>query len=521
MRTAGALGIRAGIVVTAIVFLSIGRAGADPILAISGTVSESYNDNAGLTEGGPQGRDWITAITPGINVNEQGRRVQFNLNYTPTELIFMGGGSPLTELRQNLASSGQVELLQGLFFLDEQASISQQFINGAGPVGPTTYTTNSNLQTIEDYTLTAILRHDFGDVTHAETNFHYGQFIATGNTLAPLESEELRQTLNSGNYFGPLGWTLTGDAVRDRISAIPGEVTGVASGMLKDNLVRADLRYKILPELAVTGSGGYEQLSFPSLASTSSVPSIASSANFLTVGASPGSVIRSLKGPNWNAGFTYTPDSNFSLIATYGSRYNAPDYEVSAIYNGALTRATLTYSETIETASMLLLSNLGQLGFSNGLPINNITNLPFTGGLGYGNIPGLPFATTNSTFLGKFLNASLGTTLNRDTFTAYGSYGTENIYGPAITQRFYTVSLGWDHQLARDLTSHFSGTYGRSNFGISDEYQRNYSLLGSLSYTLSNRSALGFSVAIFDEQSNISSYDIKDDVVTVSYTRRF
>lgn len=499
----GGRGIRACIIITRIILFSIGPAAADPIVTVSGTVSESYNDNVGLAPAGArQARDWITALTPQIGISDQGRRVQFNLTYSPTELIF-AGDTPFTTLQQNLLSSGQAELIRDTFFVKEQAAIIPQFINGIGAVGPTTYTTNSNLQTIEEYTFSPILRHHFGDITDAETRFSYGRLIASENGLAPLQSQELRQTFTSGTYFGRLGWTLLGDATRDVIGTAPGAI--IASGVLKDDLARADLRYVVLRPLSVTASAGYEEISFPR-------PTLAPSLSFPM----------SIRGPIWNAGFAYTPNPSFSLSATYGSRYGAPDYEVSAKYSTALTTATLTYSETIETTSMLLLSNLGGLGFSNGLAVNSTTGLPFAGNGGFGNIPALPFNATDSAFLGKFLNASLETTRGRNSFTAYASYGIEHIFAaPAITEPFYTASFGWGRNLWPRLTSHLSATYSYANFGRSGEYQRIYSALGSLAYTLSPRSAVTFSLAISKEQSNVSSIAISDDIASVAYTRRF
>lgn len=520
MRTAGGRnGIRASIIVTAVAVFSIGRAAAVPILALSGTVSESYNDNVGLV---PQGAGpeaaWITALTPNIDVNDQGRRVQFNLNYQPNLLIF-AGNTQFTTVQQNLVSAGQVELLKDTFFVKEQAAITPQFINGFGALGATTYTTNSNLQTIEDYQLSALLRHHFGDITDAETIFSYGQFIASGDVLAPLQNEELRQTFTSGTYFGPLGWTLTADATRDRVGTISGEST--PSGILKDDLARADFKYAILRGLALTASGGYEELSFPEQSSVQSL-------------------VSSLRGPTWNAGFAYTPDPRVSFDATYGIRYGEPDYEVDAKYNGGLTIATLTYSETIETTSMLLLSGLGGLGFLNGLPISTITGLPFTGNSSFGVIPGLPSSPTNSPFLARILNASLQRTLERNTFTANALYGTERFGAPtttvtgsslsgnvninassALTETFYTASLSWARNLSPELTSNLSPSYYRANFFGSSAYEGTYALLGSLSYALGARSALTFQLSISRQQFNGSSNNINNDSAMVAYTRRF
>ena len=124
------------------------------------------------------------------------------------------------------------------------------------------------------------MRHHFDTIANSETRINYGAVNTSGNTVAPLVTEEFLQRVTSGTYFGRLGWTLTGDATRDVQSAISN--VPFSGSTLKDDLVRADLKYAVLRPLAATASVGYERISDVTL-------------------------VPSPHGPTWSVGFQYTP----------------------------------------------------------------------------------------------------------------------------------------------------------------------------------------------------------------------
>src|SRR5579883_329976 len=297
-------------------------------------VSETYNDNVNLAPRGQQLSDFITAISPGFTLLGQTPRLMVNLTYNPQELLFAQGTAPAT-LQQRLIGTGHAEILRELLFFDANAAIDQEFVRNNGPIGPTTLTTNGNLQTVQTAGGSPYLLEHFGSFANSETRYRFSQVTVSGNTIAPAQIQEASQKISSGNYFGPATWTLFGDyTVIDRLAGTADPLGGTSS---KDELVRADGAYPIYQALAVIGGIGFERVIDPTLI----VPQ---------------------NGLIWNAGLQYQPNPNIFGRFTYGRRFEQNDYELLINYfPSPALRLHADYSLTAQTSSALLAGNVGQL----------------------------------------------------------------------------------------------------------------------------------------------------------------
>src|SRR5579863_7019618 len=125
-------------------------------------LGETWTDNVNLAPPGQQKTDLITSISPDLTVTHQSARLQSSLDFSPQILIFdLGTSSPI--FQPNMLGTGHAEIVPETFFFDGSAAVSQNYVNLAAAVAPTTLTTSSNLQTTETVNASPYLVHHFGD----------------------------------------------------------------------------------------------------------------------------------------------------------------------------------------------------------------------------------------------------------------------------------------------------------------------------------------------------------------------
>jgi len=459
-------------------------------------LSETYTDNVNLAPKGQATSDLITSISPALGVIGNTPRLNLSFSYDPQLLLFaLGTSSPV--LQQQLQGSGKATLIPEILFFDGSASISQDYVSSAGPVAATTFTTNNNLQAVETANASPYFVHHFGSYADTESRYRFDVISVGGNTIAPQYASELTQTVKSGDYFGPLSWTLTGDYQRTNgLSGIPGVQGGSAS---KDAFAKVDAQYPVYERLSVTGDIGYERITNPTL----------------TV--QPVGVI-------WNIGLKYDPSPYAEASFTYGRRYGGSDIEFSGRYDiGPQTRISASYTQTIETTQSLIANNLnGAVIGPNGTLINPVTGLPIApGNAPFGN--GVTaFGLSNGSFLDKRFKLDLTATRGRNTYTATAFDERQSEQLSAGNTQAIGGQLNWSRLLWPDLTSNVSGSYSNISFldgsGRVDNY---YSASANLTYSVSRTVSTQLSVTRSDRESNQPLNSLIDDLITISIQKKF
>lgn len=473
---------------------SAGAAAAEWKVTPSVEVGETYTDNVALAEGGSgtggaARSDFITTISPGLRISADGARLKLRLDYDPQALIFARNPSSST-VQQRLLGTGQAELYKEALFFEASASVSQSFLDNAGPVATTTLTNNSNLQTVQTYMASPYLRHHFGSFADSESRYRFTTVTAGGDTVAPVRTHELRQKFTSGEYFGRLGWALTADAIRyERLGGTSDPLGGTTG---KDDLLGLDLRYAVRAGLSVIGRIGYERVSDPSLL----IP---------------------LSGLVWNAGFQYAPSRALSVKLTYGRRFFRSDVGFEAKYDiGPQTHLFASYVQALQTGETRFASGLDQLALGpNGAFVNARTGLPFTSDTSV-------FGISSAAFIDKRFQVELRATRGRNTYAA-AAYDESRVQdAPAGTEKIHGGTLGWSRQLRRTLALNLGATYEHTTFGDgSGRRDTLYSISAGLAYRLSPTATAQLSVLRSSRQSNEAGQDIDDNIVTVSFRKQF
>jgi len=340
-------------------------------------MSERYTDNVSLAASGERS-SFITQISPEIDVARQGKRGNINVAYGLTDLLYDSGRNNVTH---NLNASMQVEPVAGVFTLNGNARVAQQYASQFGPTsqlnnaglggslasrfGQTSqyaYNTNSNQVETRSVSLMPSLHDEFFDralITDASLGLNYAS--AGSGALRTSTSNALKLSLRNG----PRPDRLTYSANYSRNN---GDSNGVSTSVFESenynigyvvyNKTRAFLsggRNSTQGVASLQGRGGGYQTGgvtwFPT--------------NYFsltgTVGESRGSASYSLSS-NWS------PSRNIDLAATVGKRNNAPSYNLS----GSWTPSVLT------ALSASAQKNFDGATFGVGAPANGLSTYGFT-----------------------------------------------------------------------------------------------------------------------------------------------
>jgi uncharacterized protein (PEP-CTERM system associated) len=497
-----------------------GAVAADWTITPSISVGEGYNDNVNLGTAGTEKADLFTTISPAVNIRDTAPRLNLNLTYSPTEILYYGESSA-QQLQQALLGNVHATLYPDVLFLNAQASISKEFVSGTGPVAGSTFTTSSDLQTVQAYNVSPIFRQHFGGIADTQTQYTYSYVETGGQTLPPSQTNEFNQTVTSGEDFGRLGWTLTADRLLEangtnltnpglaQASDFLAPNTFASGSSYKDEYASAEAQYALFNTLAPTATVGWEHIASPTL----TIP--------------PYEIF-------WNVGFIWNPSQVTSLTATYGDRYGGTNIAVSGKWDpGPQTHITISYNESVQNSATLLGGNLTQLGQNAaGQNINVLTGLPFS--LTQPSLPGTsinPLGLTDSSFLFKGLQATLTLTRGRDTYTGTLFYDKEIIDVPAQVETVYGGTLSWGHQLQPNLTSTLAGSYGKTDTtgtaqitpinGFGSANTSYYLITAGLTYTISPTSSATLNLTRSETGQSGGSGSVVDDVLSVVFQKQF
>jgi uncharacterized protein (PEP-CTERM system associated) len=460
-------------------------------------IGETYNDNVNLAAKGHETWDLITALTPGLDATEDASHFRGRLVYDPQALLFARGtSSPV--LQQRLLGTGHATLYRDMLFFDTTASIQQAYLSSTGAIGPTTLTTNNNLQTVQTVNASPSLVEHLGRFADSQTLYRFSYIDTSGNQIAPEQIHNASQKFTGGEFFGRLGWGVTGSWTQiDRLQGTNDPFGGTSS---TDELGRLDLQYPIFYSISVIGGAGYERIVDPTL-------------------------LTQPNGPIWNVGLQYQPNDRLSASLTYGRRFEETDIEFHASY--ALTQqlhVLATYTQQVQTSQSLLASNLNQVTLGpNGTFVNAQTGLPVSANGTTLGTTNTDFGITSGSFLDKRYELDVEATRGRNTYTfaGYNEKHTGNTFATA-NERITGTTLSWMRQLWPNLSSTVSGAYSRSLFqdgsGRVDDL---YSVSLNLAYTVSATATANLSATRYDRMSNQAVNSLVDDVVTVSLHKQF
>ena len=456
-------------------------------------VSETYTDNVNLTTGnGDRNSDYITIVSPTLQVRGIGARASFNLNYAP-QYDYHQVATDRNGIQQNLLGSGHAELWQRVFFLDSQASISQAIANSTGPISNSPAGQEVNRTEVKAFNISPYFRHHFGTWANTEARItdsvvsqgSGSQSAGTAN-LQGQNTNTLTESFHfgSGRRFTTLLWAL------DLASSKTTYDTGL--GDKSKDTVDTNYTYIINRQFSLLGGVGYEDVKDPT-------------------------VLQPPKGITWNAGGTWSPSPLTSVRATTGERDGGNATNVQAIHRfSSRTEITANYSDSLQTSQGLISQSLNFLTVdANGVLIDSRTGLPF--------VPGsTQFGLQNNTFRQKALRVRLIGSRRRNTFSGGINWENRKTEATGITDTVAGGDIQFTRQLSRISTGTVALSYGRHDYGTADG-RKDDEISGALSYAyrLVKDADARLTYNLTWRKSNVSSQDLTENSVTLALVKRF
>ncbi len=438
-------------------------------------VSETVTDNVDLDTSDGEESALITEITPTLRIRSASARVTGALNANPTIRHQTGGTDKGLTVDERLTGLGTVEVLEDLFFLEAQASVSQQVLDSRAAA------TAANQETVQTYRLSPVLRNRFGNFANSETRYALSQTFVGGQGGAGGVSDSMRHNLNfrlsSGRDFTRLLWSLSASASQsDRPDA-----EDVSRGE-----VNSRVEYVFDRSFSVIGSVGYQLFD-------------------------DGQSANEIESPTWRAGFRWRPGPRTELEATYGERDDAQNLFANFRYDiGPRTTLRASYTEILETSQERLARTLSFIDLEGETDdfIDERTEDEFDPNPS-------PFDIDNVTTRITTLSAGLRGTRGRNTFAVDASIEKEEAEPTGEEQDVIRASARWSRRLNPHLRLSVFGAYENTKFDDGQEDDE-YTAIATLSYDLYKNVQAALNYGFRLQNSTVDASEFAENRITVS-----
>ena len=222
------------------------------------TAVETRTDNVGQVEKNKQS-DWVTDITPGINIKGVGDRVKLDFDYQMHNLLYARDSSR-NNIQNSLSAFGSLEAIENLFFIDASASVFQQNISafrGATYSSSVDVSDNDNTTETRTYELSPYFKGTLGSFAEYQLRYSMSESTSDEKGLDDVKTKELAAYLAGVKGAGRMGWAL--EANTRQVDYARGKRDNEA------DLLRGTLTYHYSPQFRVSLIGGWESNDYVSV----------------------------------------------------------------------------------------------------------------------------------------------------------------------------------------------------------------------------------------------------------------
>jgi uncharacterized protein (PEP-CTERM system associated) len=297
-----------------------------------------YTNNVGLQPGPSAESDFVTTITPGLNIDYSGPR-GFLRGSIATPITIYARDEDRSQITPVASLAGRGDIVKDRFFVEGLASVSQTYFSpfGARPIGIENQT--ENRYTAQTYQLSPVLQ---GNPTSLISYSIRDDNTWTVLSSTPVATDDVytnRLFATINRQPTPLGWGADFQRTQYWFS-------GESAQRLM--LTRARGVWQPDPQLRLFVTGGYEDNQFQ---------------------------LTESRGPTYGGGFSYRPTERTSLDVSYEHRFFGPSYNATFTHRTPMTYWSAQASRNISSYP----EQLGQLpagaflpGILNALLVNRI-----------------------------------------------------------------------------------------------------------------------------------------------------
>lgn len=441
---------------------------------------ETFSDNIDLQPDGQDQSALTTEIVPGITLRSESARVTAALNAFPIIRHQTAGSDQGVSIAGDLAGLGTVEAFEDLFFIDAQASISQQILSSRQAAS------TANEETVQVYRVSPYLRSRFGGFAEGEARYRISRVLVGGQEGAAGTSDSTTQSLHlsldSGADFTRLRWSVSAlGSYEDRSD--------------DDDVSRwetdVEVEYAFNRSISILAAAGYQVFD-------------------------DGIAANDIEEPTWRAGFRWRPGPRTDLRASYGGRDDSQSANLKFSYDiTARSSITASYSEVLEKSQERLVRNVSFVELD---PETDQFNDPQTG------LPfdpnQSPFGIDNETSRIKTFRFGINGVRGRNTFGINGAVQNRKTEPGGLEEDVISFGGRFARRLSPYLTFNLFAGYERSEF---DDGQQDdeYNVTAGLDYELYRNLRASLQYGFRLQSSNVDTSEFTENRVTASLRMTF
>lgn len=440
---------------------------------------ESFTSNAGLDPPGDEKVDFVTTVSPSIDVHRNAPRLVFDLAYGLDGIIY-AREHDLNEVRQQLRFDSRGVVIPELLFLDANAAIQQQPKQTDQPTSGSQLTASTNQSSVYTYRISPSLQNHFGNFADSNLSYTFAQVFADG--LSDTTIHRVDGSLTSGRRFPRLIWALTENAAYSS-----------GSRDVSDIFAAASAEYHIDRFVSLIGSAGYERISDSTLDNEP-------------------------EGPIGTAGVRLTPGPRTSVEVLYNHRFdtNFATGNFKYLIDEA-SSISAGYTERVETSQLAFVNNLDFLRRDEtGAFIDSRTDRLFR-------LDSSTFGLQDNAFRLRAFNLSLHLVRGRNAWDAIAYHERRDI--DALDEQDTAIggSFNWAHQLSEVTNLNVGVRYRHEEFDTSSGSEwvqligGGVSLVNNLNEDLDAVLAVNFTKQFAEQPDD----EFVETVVSVGLLKRF
>ena len=278
-------------------------------------VRESYTDNVFISS--DKKDDLITEIAPSIGIRARGNRLKVDANYSLQTLTYLNNSSQ-SNVFNYLSSFATLEALENFFFIDANASISQQFLSPFGPRPSEGSSVTNNRYEARTVGLSPYVRGKLlSDISY---DARYRTSWSTSDSSALSSSQTTQLTGRVASPIRLFGWAAEYDQSNTDFQS--------QRAAFDTKIYRGRLFFQPVSTLRLQAIGGYEENNYG---------------------------LTDQSGKTYGAGLSWAPNSRNSIDAQWEERFFGSSYLVNAQHSTRMTTWTVDYSRNISTTPQEIL----------------------------------------------------------------------------------------------------------------------------------------------------------------------